>query len=521
MTSPPDLAAFAADLDRLGPLVTFPWHDQQRVALASATNTVMVLGGNQGGKTQTGLGIVSRLVRREGPIWQRLRNRNRPLKIWVSPQTLEKYKSNWEDRLRTEALASMTFHYVQSPHPIFTWEDEYGGGTIWGKSQDQGFMAFESDVVDLVVFDEEPADKRLYTSAQQRVATTNGVIALTFTPLLGMSWTHGALYLPTCRPEYQLLPRVWKRGNAVTVIQMGMADNPAAVAGGGVVRLREDPTISEAEKRTRLYGDYGFTEGLIFPQFAGFHADLKDSPYLLDGLPDGPYSWVLTVDPNKRHGGLLTAIDHADNWIVVAEYYRENVADTLHGLAYRQLLAQHGVSPANVEVGADPGGAGAQAILNLAEVGVMAHAVPKGQGSVKASIERVRRALWVDPRHRHPVTGALGAPHLYFLRSLCSTWNMDGVDYHESRLFWELRQYRQKQNAPPDTPVKEYDDVVDPLRYLALLRPVSLVQPVDQEREAKRAQLDATSLRATDEFDKLVAQMTKPKSRRDELYGAL
>ncbi len=84
-----------------GPLVSFPWHEQQLYAMASATNVVVVLGGNQSGKSTVGGGIVSRLVRREGPVYRRLRKpEGRPLKIWVSPHTFEKYKSNWETRLR-------------------------------------------------------------------------------------------------------------------------------------------------------------------------------------------------------------------------------------------------------------------------------------------------------------------------------------------------------------------------------------------------------------------------------------
>ena len=39
------------------------------------------------------------------------------------------------------------------------------------------------------------------------------------------------------------------------------------------------------------------------------------------------------------------------------------------------------------------------------------------------------------------------------------------------RSLWELRQYRQKDKAAPDTPVKVRDDCVDPLRYLGLVRP--------------------------------------------------
>ena len=166
----------AEEIEAKGPLASFPWHTQQQLALASATNVVVVLGGNQSGKSTVGNGAVSRLVRREGPIYRRLRNpEGRRLKIWVSPQTLEKFKSNWEKRLLNEVFAGMDFRYVQSPHTVFTWEDEHGGGELWAKSHDQGFMSFESDVVDLVVFDEEPADPRLYTSAVQRLATTLGI----------------------------------------------------------------------------------------------------------------------------------------------------------------------------------------------------------------------------------------------------------------------------------------------------------------------------------------------------------
>jgi phage terminase large subunit-like protein len=506
--------------ERLGPLAKFSWHQQQKFALAAATNTVLVLGGSQSGKTSVSAGIVSRLVRREGPIYRRLRNpEGRPLKIWVSPQSFEKYKSNWESRLRDvvfdgmKITHGMELHYTQTPTPVFRWQDKEGGGELYGKAQEQGFLAFESDVCDLIVFDEEPRDRRLYTSAQQRLATTNGIIVLAFTPLLGMSsWTYGSFYRPAVRPEYQVADRVWRHGNAITVVAMGMQDNPEAVAGGGVARLMADPSITEAERATRLHGHYGFVEGLIFPQFTDLQADNADSPYLLDGLPEGrPYSWVLTCDPNKRHGGLLVAIDHEGNRYCVAEHYADGLPDRLHAAAYRDMLGRHGVPESTCAVYADPGGAGAQAIINLGDCGLYAQPVKKDAGSVKASIELIRRAAWLDPQHTHPVTGRKGPPHLYFLRGLRSTWNQDGADYHESRLMWELRQYRQKENAPPDTPVKEHDDVVDTLRYSFLARPFSPVYR-DTTIEDERKRLDALSRKASEEFDELVKRSQKPKA---------
>lgn len=236
------------------------------------------------------------------------------------------------------------------------------------------------------------------------------------------------------------------------------------------------------------------------------------NPFLLDRLPpDRAFSWVLTIDPNKRHGGLLTAIDHEDNWYCTAEHYREGVSDTQHAEDYLKLLKAFKLRPErDVACFADPGGSGAQAIINMAEVGLGCQPVPKDAGSVKASIERIRRAAWIDPGHKHPLTGALGAPHLYFLVALRSRWTQDGVAYDESRLMWELRQYRQKDGGKPDEPVKEKDDVVDCLRYLALVRPYAPT-PKDMTTVRARMGLDQVSRRASEEFDELVAAANRPK----------
>lgn len=520
-------------------MASFPWHTQQQVALACATNAVVVLGGSQSGKSTVGAGIVSRIVRREGPIYRRLRNpEDRPLKIWVSPQSFEKYASNWEMRLKDEVFKGMDVThsvevgYRQSPTPVFKWDDDCAeSNELWGKSQDQGFLAFESDRVDLIVFDEEPKDPRIYTSAVQRLATTNGIIVLTFTPLLGMSWTHARLYQPTAKKKYEVLPRVWRRENDITIIEMGMADNPEAVAGGGVARIQNDHGMTEAEKNTRLHGTYGYAEGLIFPQFATLHADDEDNPYLLDGLPaDRAFSWLLTIDPNKRHGGLLCAIDHEENRYYVDEHFLENRPDSVHAKEYHKMLRRlkledkAGNILPSVGIYADPGGAGAQAIINMADVGIFAQPVKKDAGSVKASIELIRGIAWIDPTHPHPTKvdekdePVLGAPHVYFLRSLKSSWKIGGVEYHESRLMWELRQYRQKgEGGPPDVPIKEMDDVIDCARYVELVRPYAPTV-VDRTSETARAKLDPLSRRAHDEYDELVARLRRPAAAKGDTW---
>jgi len=242
------------------------------------------------------------------------------------------------------------------------------------------------------------------------------------------------------------------------------------------------------------------------------------SPYLIDRLPDRSFTWLLTVDPNKRHGGLLTAVDHEENRYYVAEHYAEGVSDAQHAQAYLAMLRPFGLVPGqSVSVYADPGGAGAQAIVNLSECGVYCQPVKKDAGSVKASIERVRRAAWIDPAHRHPLTGAQGAPHCWFLRTLRSRWTVDGVDYDESRLMWELRQYRQKEGGRPDEPLKTRDDLVDCMRYVELVRPFASV-PVDRTQEREREALDRLSRRANEDYDALAERAQRASRPREHVW---
>ena len=517
-----DRDALRAELERMGPVATFPWHTQQEWALRAATDVVQINGGNQSGKSLSGIGIVSRLVRREGPIYRRLRDpEKRTLLIWVAPKTLEKYLSIWEPRILDTVFKGMKenvdFTYRQNPFPEWTWYEwrdgvRVEGGKIIGKAQKQGFMAFESDPVDLIIFDEEPEDPRLMTSAKARFSTTNGVLVLCFTPLLGMSFTYHQQYAPTVKPENQIADRVWQLGNAITVIEMGMADNPASVAGGGVKRMQDDPSISDAEKNARLYGKYGYTEGLLFPMWAMVGMAGGPDIYMVGDLPKGrPYAFTLTADPNKRHGALLTALDPAGNRFYCSEHYAADLPDSQHAAAYRRdMLAPWDLRVEEVQVFVDPGGAGAQAMLNLAEYGIMGAAVRKDAGSVAASVKRLRGAAWVDPSHPHPVTGVLGAPRVYFVRwnpltrrGLRSEWIINNIRYAESRLQWELRQYRQEEEAPPDTPVKALDDVVDCARYFELARQMEPTIQVADERAKARMHLDELSRTEAKSFDEI------------------
>jgi phage terminase large subunit-like protein len=503
-----DLETLQQQLSAAGMAASFPWSLPQEAALRAATDVIAFIAGNQSGKSTAGLGIISRFVRREGPIYARIRNKKRPLEIWVVPKNFEKVRSLWVPRLQHEVFAGMDYTVRQAPEHIFTWKDKYGGGKVLLKSQDQHFLSFESSVVDLAVCDEEIEDRRIYSSIQTRFSTTNGVIVLLFTPLLGFTYTYDELVAPIMKDEYKIADNVWRRGNELTLITAGMSSNPAAVAGGGVARILNDPSLSDAERNARLYGTFGFTEGLIFPAFADLAENVPDNTYLIDKLPDDrSYSWLLTADPNKRHAALLIAFDGDGNRFVCAEHYRENLPDSEHAKFYGFMLKRFKLSQDDVEIWADPGGAGAQSILNLAEVGYFARAVPKDAGSVSASIKLIRRHAWIDSGHKHPVTGKMGAPHIFFLRNLSSTWKELGIELEESRLMWELRQYRQKVDAAPDTPVKRRDDAVDCLRYGEIVRMAEPDTPVSDPIKAARKRLDDSSKHEAELYDKLLSRL--------------
>jgi hypothetical protein len=245
--------------------------------------------------------------------------------------------------------------------------------------------------------------------------------------------------------------------------------------------------------------------------------------FFISTLPQNkPYSWTLTIDPNKRHGGLLTAMDHEANLYCVAEHYEVGKPDAYHADQYAKMLAQYHAQ--NAAVFADPGGSGAQSILNMAERGIYAAPVPKDAGSVKASIDLISRAAWKDPWHLHPIamhpeTGRriLGAPHIYFCGSLFTS-NWEGHT-NDSRLIWELQRYRQKPNSPYGTPIKEDDDCVDPLRYVYLARPFAPMEP-DMSKAHLQETLDPLSYREALEAPKVLAKATKPRGGRkvDEDY---
>lgn len=107
---------------------------------------------------------------------------------------------------------------------------------------------------------------------------------------------------------------------------------------------------------------------------------------------------------------------------------------------------------------------------------------------VNAGINKVSEALHVDPTHKHPLTGILGAPRLYLVRGRCPNAIEEFKNYE-----W--------QPEPPggdmrgqEKPRKTNDDAMDAIRYgvMAILEARSkfLPEKLTPEQEAIKVQRD-------------------------------
>lgn len=391
--------------------------------------------------------------------------------------------------------------------------------TIVGKYQTQDLEAFESSEVHLAIFDEEPP-KKVTTSTTERLVTSNGILVYSFTPLHGISWTHKAYYKPivkhgmsapivTDRIHEELTMRLgedWQRRGersrawiqvpedvdmgATVLVQMHQEDNPR-VPKRAIKEKLADPRMTDAEKAARLYGEYGYVEGALIPLLSGIDVDdpaPEHGIYVVDNLPGDrkktpegeyivktkPLMWRIVADPNKSYGGLLECLDSDGNHWLASEHLEDGWPNRLHAKAFRKMMKKWATTGAQ-EYWADSGAAGKQSIIDLEDFGLPFLAVPKGPGSVPRSIKLVRSLSWCDPKHRHPITGKLGAPRIYFFRQgMVSKYEEDGRPIVGCRLAEQISAARQVEDEDarfdtPDKSSKNRLDLFDCLRYIALL----------------------------------------------------
>lgn len=117
--------------------------------------------------------------------------------------------------------------------------------------------------------------------------------------------------------------------------------------------------------------------------------------------------------------------------------------------------------------------------IHLEYVAENIHPVP-GAKNWDVAFSRITRALQPCPHHRHPTTGRLGAPHVFYLKP-CRHFEAEALGYR-----WRKLAQSTRRNAP-DEPQDFKDHHMDAWSYLEASNPGGAVAPVrDEDRSPLR-----------------------------------
>lgn len=180
-----------------------------------------------------------------------------------------------------------------------------GGGTsrITFKTYDQGRERWQGETLDFVWFDEEPPED-IYLEGLTRTNATNGIVYMTFTPLLGMSTVVKRFIID--------------KSPGTTVVQMSIEE-----AGHYTDEQRAAIIASypEHERKARTHGIPIMGSGMVFPVA---EEKIKCAPFK---IPDY-WARIVGIDFGWDHpfAAAWLAIDLDTDTIYVYDCYRESKA---------------------------------------------------------------------------------------------------------------------------------------------------------------------------------------------------
>lgn len=293
----------------------------------------------------------------------------------------------------------------------------------------------------------------------------------------------------------------WQRGKGVVTdgkrcfIPSYAKDNPG-LPDDYIAYLREN--FPEDWVQKYVDGSWEISEGMVYKE-------LDEGIHRIAALPDGLLQHCriygsLDPAPATITAKVDIAIDSEFNHYVFWEYYRterllrDHASDILDRLAWYNVNQYHYeytlIDPSssqrtNVRNDDDR----LQSIRELyAEQGL--HCIP-AWNSLEGGIERVKQLLHVDPTHIHPITGQLGSPRLFFLRSCSNAW--------EEAIGWQRK-------VGPDGTVRYsgLDHAIDNIRYIVNSRPRP---PISTARDD--SSLSSTTLKARRSHNQWAAKWDK------------
>jgi hypothetical protein len=245
------------------------------------------------------------------------------------------------------------------------------------------------------------------------------------------------------------------------------------------------------QMRTRfLMGEWGAFEGLVYPQYHS-EAHLLDKQVMLDYLSDLVNTgFAPTILEAYDHGiakpacYALSFADHAGNVFELDGFYEKE--QTIEWLAQRikearrrlcNLLsfADDDFSPILADPSIFRRTSGNSRSVGVTVAGLFREhdiLMTRANNDIVSGIAKVQSYLEIDGTHRHPITGALGSPRIFFNREL--TWNdSEFVDY-----YWK----KDTGGQPLDEPNDKNDHAMDKTKYLLTHRP-RIAKFVKRERK--------------------------------------
>lgn len=288
---------------------------------------------NRIGKTESGGGyeFVHHLTG-EYPAWWKGRRFKKPVDCWAAGDTAKTVRDIIQYKLLgkagefgtglipAERLVRTTpkAGVPEAVDSIYVKHASGGLSQVGLKSYDQGRVAFQGPEKDVVWLDEEPP-LDVYTECLLRTMTTNGIIMLTFTPLLGLSET-----------VLQFLPggEIAEHATGSKCVVMATWDDVPHLT----KEVKEElwASIPPYQRDARSKGIPQLGSGAIYP--------IPESDILIADFelpPHWPRGYGMDVGWNRTSAGFHAWDRENDVIYRVAEHYRGQAEPSIHTQAIK------------------------------------------------------------------------------------------------------------------------------------------------------------------------------------------
>ena len=198
-------------------------------------------------------------------------------------------------------------------------------------------------------------------------------------------------------------------------------------------------------------GSWDVAGGAVFPEFS-------ENTHGINGI-DLPVNWYRRICLD--HGWtnptavLWLAFDENENIFIYQEHYKSKMLPPEHAAIIKSLSKGQPVDRwedgivVYMDSATEQHHAGNQSVLEIyKDYGIFGR--PVNNQDVRGMVLKMQQLIHIDPYHRHPISGAEGAPRLYFVKGSCPNFveEVKSLEYEqikpgtESNLSEKPKKYR-------------------------------------------------------------------------------